>query len=91
MAATTFQFALFKNGTELPNTRFEIKDPNLGLAAANPLTTYTSYFQLKGQATIAGLVATDDIELRCVLGTVRLEGDGTSMVVASMNIEKVSI
>lgn len=90
--STTNVFALFKNGVEIPNTRYEATDPIVGLVAANPVPTYGINSQLAGESTIS-LSANDEIELRVIQGvanpTVLASSNGQS-VVASLNIEKVS-
>lgn len=91
-AAGQIQYALFKNGVEVPNSRFEVVDPNVALQAANAGAEYTSYFQLKGQATIDITSATDSLELRLVSSDPTiLQGTDNTVVVASMNVEKVSV
>lgn len=87
----TLIFALFKNGVEVANTRFEVSDPVINLGLANSAVTYTAYTELYGSATIS-LVAGDAIELRNVssLNSV-LQGTDTTKVVAALNIEKVSV
>lgn len=86
--SNTKVFALFKNGVEIVNTRFEVTDPLTGLVEANPLPIYSAHFQLNGHATITA-VPTDDIELRNVSGIATLASSDGQSVTASMNIEKV--
>lgn len=90
-------FALFKNGVEEPNTRFEMTDPVTQLIFANsgPATLYDVFYQFSGNATIQA-TPTDDIELRCIAsstvdGATHLNSVGDNSVVASLNIEKVSV
>lgn len=87
---TTNVFALFRNGVEIPNTRFEASDPVSGLVQANPVPPYSAHWQMSGESTV-DLSANDEVELRVIQGvanpTVLASSNGQS-VVASMNIEK---
>ena len=93
--ATNFQFALFKNNIEIPQTRFTHNPATY----SSPLTN-TPMSQIVGNATIdiSQLEITGntgDIELRCVGVPVTLigpdlGGQPTSSVRASLNIEKIA-
>lgn len=99
MAANSNIFAIFKNGTEVPNSRFEATDPAIewetfyaaNIGVSKP--TLSFFTQLQGQATLS-LTAGDYIELRCITpskpGVKIQSGDGVSNS-ASLNIEKVSL
>lgn len=85
-APTTLQMALFLNGAEIPNTRFEVSSPGIFGTTAG----YTAHTQLNGNATIL-LAANDVIELRVINNfSALLQGVDTNEVVASLNITKVS-
>lgn len=92
--AANFQFALFKNGVEIANTRFTDVPTTYSAVISN-----TPYIQVVGNATISISQAeitgnTGDIELRCVGVPVVLSGPdpgstSTSSLRASLNFEKV--
>lgn len=87
--ATTASYALFKNGAEIPNTRFEMTDPVVSLQQANPLPIYSVRYQMSGIATIDAN-ANDEIELRAVGNVGNTISSSNGSLTASMNIEKVS-
>lgn len=93
--AINYIFALFKNGVEIPNSRFS-HTPQI--YAATPLNTPT--IQIVGHTTVSISQAeinanTGDIELRCVgvpitINALDPQGTPTSIPRASVNFEKVA-
>ncbi len=92
--AANYTFALFKNGVEVPNSRFTHTPQTYGAVTSN-----LPYIPIVGHTTVnisqAEITAnTGDLELRCVgvpvtLSAGDLGGTVTSTARASINFQKV--